>query len=240
MSFQKIGKFLIIESMGLTFCRLPVMIILLLHSLAQSASAGIFSTALAKAQKTMQNAFQLTFLPKVPVIFYKHSFKVMFDHVETSINNLSLTYNSRQITKKDLQDDKATHIKKSAELALHIKSLFGPSILAYGLTMFVGLFKELIDGSFLNPGGHREKADLAADHVGAMAVFGKDRFEGALQKKLPHFIKQPSSIPLPNKSQMSQSQQKQKLLAEYYQAVQEQNIEKAKVIQEQLKLISPQ
>lgn len=131
----------------------------------------------------------MTFLPKLPVIFFKDSFNAMFKHTKKSIDEINLTQDGRQITRDQMFDDKALHIKKSAELALHIKSLIGPAHLAYGITMAVGLIKEALDGSFLNPNGSREKADLKADHVGAMAVFGEKKFDKSLQKHVGAFIK---------------------------------------------------
>ncbi len=165
---------------------------IMLLSAPMSAEASFFSNALAKARSVMQGAFQMTFLPSVPVIFYKSSFNRLFDHATRSIDNIQLEHNGQTITRDKFQDDKALHIKKSAELALHIKSLIGSAHLAYGITMAIGVIKEAIDGSFLNPNGSRSKEDLSADHVGAMAVFGEDKFNNALRKKLDQFIVAPA------------------------------------------------
>lgn len=162
---------------------------LMLLTLAIPAEASVFSDALAKARSVMQSAFQLSFLPKVPVVFYKESFNRMFEHTNRSIDEMNLKYGDRTITRDQFQDDKATHIKKSAELALHIKSLIGSAHLAYGITMVVGLIKEAIDGSFLNPGGSRSKEDVIADHIGARAVFGEEKFNESLNKHLGKLIK---------------------------------------------------
>ncbi len=162
---------------------------MLLTVLPVQSEASVFSDALAKARKAMQSAFQLSFLHKLPVIFYKDSFDKMFAHANSSIEEMNLKYGDRTITRSEFQDDKATHIKKSAELALHIKSLIGSAHLAYGITMVVGLLKEVIDGSFLNPGGSRSKEDIYADHVGARAVFGQKKFDASLEKHLGNFVK---------------------------------------------------
>lgn len=153
------------------------------------SEASFASDALAKARKVMQSAFQLSFLHKIPVVFYKNHFDTMFEHTNRSIDEMNRTHGDRTITRSDFQDDKALHIKKSAELALHIQSLIGSKHLAYGITMVVGLLKEAIDGSFLNPGGSRSKEDVYADHVGARAVFGKEKFDKSLDKYMGHFVK---------------------------------------------------
>lgn len=158
-------------------------------TLVAPAEASVFSNALVKARAVMQSAFQLSFLPKLPVVFYKESFNRMFEHTNHSIDEMNLKYGERTITRANFQDDKATHIKKSAELALHIKSLVGSAHLAYGITMVVGLIKEAIDGSFLNPGGSRSKEDVVADHIGARAVFGEKKFNESLNKHLGALIK---------------------------------------------------
>lgn len=176
------------------------MVFLMVLSLPAQTEASFFSDALAKARKAMQGAFQMTFLPSIPVIFYKDSFNRMFDHAQKSIDNVNLQHGDQTITRDKFQDDKALHIKKSAELALHIKSLIGSAHLAYGITMVVGLVKEAIDGSFLNPNGSRSKEDLAADHVGAMAVFGEKKFDASLQKHLGTFVKEGSSHSEPVKN----------------------------------------
>ena len=77
-----------------------------------------------------------------------------------------------------------------AELALHIKSLFGSSIFAYGVTLAVGGIKELIDSSFLNPNGGRCWEDFYADMVGASAVFGEKAFDKKLNKYMDSFLKE--------------------------------------------------
>ena len=165
----------------------------------QQAEASFVSDALAKARKAMQGAFQMTFLPNLPVIFHKESFNQMFAHTQKSIDEISLEHNGQTISRDEFQDDKALHIKKSAELALHIKSLIGSAHLAYGITMVVGLVKEAIDGSFLNPNGSRSKEDVVADHVGAMAVFGEKKFDASLQKNLGTFVK-PGALATDNPS----------------------------------------
>lgn len=166
-----------------------LLVFMLLTAIPASTEASFASDALAKARAAMQSAFQLSFLHKLPVIFYKDSFDRMFAHANRSIDNISLQHEGRTITRSDFQDDKALHIKKSAELALHIKSLIGSAHLAYGITMVIGLVKEAIDGSFLNPHGSRSKEDVYADHVGARAVFGEKKFDASLNKHLTHFVK---------------------------------------------------
>lgn len=162
---------------------------MLLLVVPTATEASFASNALAKARAAMQSAFQLSFLHKLPVIFYQDSFDQMFTHANRSIDEISLQHEGRTITRSDFQDDKALHIKKSAELALHIKSLIGSAHLAYGITMVIGLTKEAIDGSFLNPQGSRSKEDVYADHVGARAVFGAEKFDASLNKHLTHFVK---------------------------------------------------
>lgn len=170
---------------------IPVIIVfLMILSLPVQTEASFFSDALAKARKVMQGAFQMTFLPSIPVIFHKQSFNRLFDHAQKSIDNINLKHGDKTISRDKFQDDKALHIKKSAELALHIKSLIGSAHLAYGITMVIGLVKEAIDGSFLNPNGSRSKEDVKADHVGAMAVFGEKKFDASLQKHLGTFVKE--------------------------------------------------
>lgn len=164
------------------------MLFLLLIASPMQSEASFASDALAKARSVMQSAFQLSFLNRLPVVFYKDSFNKMFEHANRSIDEINLKHGDRTITSKEFQDDKALHIKKSAELALHIKSLIGSAHLAYGITMVVGLIKEAIDGSFLNPGGSRSKQDLHADHVGARAVFGAKKFDASLNKYLGSFV----------------------------------------------------
>ena len=145
---------------------------------------------LAMARSSMQSAFNMTFLNSVPVIFWKKTFAKMTDHVQNSVDNMNIDYNDEVITRDDFQDDKALHIKKSAELALHIKSLCGSSVLAYGVTLAVGGIKELIDGSFLNPNGSRSWEDFYADIVGATAVFGEKAFDKKLNKYMDSFLKE--------------------------------------------------
>jgi len=168
---------------------------LMLVTLTAPAEASIFSDALAKARSVMQSAFQMSFLNKLPVVFYKKSFDKMFEHTNRSIDEMNLKYGDRTITRDQFQDDKALHIKKSAELALHIKSLIGSAHLAYGITMVIGLVKEAIDSSFLNPSGSRSKEDLIADHIGARAVFGEEKFNASLNKHLGPLVK-PAASPL--------------------------------------------
>ena len=175
--------------------KLIMLVWLLMMPLAVPSEASVFSDALAKARSAMQGAFQLSFLHKLPVVFYKSSFDKMFEHTNRSIDEMNLKYGERTITRAQFQDDKATHIKKSAELALHIKSLIGSAHLAYGITMVVGLIKEAIDGSFLNPGGSRSKEDVIADHIGARAVFGEEKFNASLNKHLGQLIKPEASPP---------------------------------------------
>lgn len=73
---------------------------------------------------------------------------------------------------------------------MHIKSLTGSKYLAYGLTLLVGLTKEAIDGSFLNPNGGRCIEDFYADIVGTKAVFGEKAVDKALDKYMGSFIKE--------------------------------------------------
>jgi hypothetical protein len=162
---------------------------LMIAAVPLQSEASFASDALAKARKTMQSAFQMSFLNKLPVVFYKKHFDTMFEHTNRSIDEMNLKYGDKTITRNDFQDDKAMHIKKSAELALHIQSLIGSKHLAYGITMAIGLIKEAIDGSFLNPGGSRSREDVYADHVGAKAVFGKEKFDKSLDKYMGHFVK---------------------------------------------------
>jgi hypothetical protein len=183
-----------------------VLVLMLLAFPLQQAQASFISDALAKARKAMQSAFQMTFLPSVPVIFHKESFNQMFAHTQKSIDEIRLEHNGQTITRDQFQDDKALHIKKSAELALHIKSLIGSAHLAYGITMVIGLVKEAIDGSFLNPNGSRSKEDVVADHVGAMAVFGQKKFDASLQKNLGTFVKPGSSQNLPAETSTGDAQ----------------------------------
>ncbi len=169
--------------------RIIFVIWLMIAAIPMQSEASFASDALAKARKAMQSAFQLSFLHKLPVIFYKKHFDSMFEHTNRSIEEMNLKYGDRTITRSEFQDDKAMHIKKSAELALHIQSLIGSKHLAYGITMAIGLIKEAIDGSFLNPGGSRSKEDVYADHVGARAVFGKEKFDKSLNKYMGNFVK---------------------------------------------------
>jgi hypothetical protein len=184
----------------------------------------------------------------------------MFAHANSSIESMNLKYGDRTITRNEFQDDKATHIKKSAELALHIKSLIGSAHLAYGITMVVGLLKEAIDGSFLNPGGSRSKEDIYADHVGARAVFGQKKFDASLEKHLGSFVKpqaasdsastpasadsgghspEPSQVnPFASDQKLSignnSAEARQKLLKSYYEAVERGDSVQMKAIAVQL------
>lgn len=232
---------------------------LMMLTVVVPAEASVFSGALAKARSVMQSAFQLSFLPKLPVIFYKESFNRMFEHTNRSIDEMNLKYGERTITRADFQDDKATHIKKSAELALHIKSLVGSAHLAYGITMVVGLLKEAIDGSFLNPGGSRSKEDVIADHIGARAVFGEKKFNESLNKHLGELVKPEAAItsqkpeesasfvdePINPFSQRgsqigggsTSANARQQLIKRYYQAVEKGDAEAAKTLAAELKAV---
>ena len=150
----------------------------------------VFHEGLDMARSAMQSAFNMNFLSSVPVVFWKKSFDTMTDHVQESVDHINLEYEGELITRDDFQDDKALHIKKSAELALHIKSLFGSSLVAYGVTILVGGAKELIDSSFLNPNGGRCWEDFYADIVGATAVFGEKAFDKKLNKYMDSFLKE--------------------------------------------------
>ena len=156
--------------------------------------SNAFSSALSKARSTLQGAFNMNFLSSVPVVFWKKSFNKMFDYTQKSVDEMYIEYNGELITRDDFQDDKALHIKKSAELALHIKSLFGSSVVAYGLTLAVGGIKELIDSSFLNPNGGRCWEDFYADMVGASAVFGEKAFDKKLNKYMDSFLKENRTV----------------------------------------------
>ncbi|MCK9456467.1 MAG: hypothetical protein M0R31_04150 [Candidatus Riflebacteria bacterium] len=224
---------------------IQVLLVFTILSLAvpQQAEASIFSKALSKARNVMQSAFQMTFLNKLPVIFYKDSFDTMFEYANKSIENLNI------------QNDKKLHITKSAELALHLKSLFGSKYLAYGLTVLVGLIKEGIDSSFLNPNGSRSKEDLYADIVGAKAVFGKEKFDESLNKHIDSFVLEPQQKPQEESAQITaepvqttsessyanesdtaqKAAAKQKLIQQYYEAARSGDSEAAKRIAEQLK-----
>lgn len=158
----------------------------------------VFHEGLDAARSAMQNAFNMNFLSSVPVVFWKKSFDTMTDHVQASVDKMELEHNGELITRDDFQDDKALHIKKSAELALHIKSLFGSSLFAYGVTLAVGGAKELIDGSFLNPNGGRCWEDFQADIVGATAVFGEKAFDKKLNKYMDSFLKENRKVDLVN------------------------------------------
>lgn len=240
-----------------------MLLFMLLTALPVQSEASVFSDALAKARSAMQGAFQLSFLHKLPVVFYKDSFNKMFAHANRSIEDMNLKYGGQTITRKEFQDDKATHIQKSAELALHIKSLIGSAHLAYGITMVIGLMKEAIDGSFLNPNGSRSKEDLYADHVGARAVFGQKKFDASLEKHLGSFVKpsassntsasassagksdgaqtteqtqvSPFTADLPiNIGSNNSSDARQKLLKSYYQAAEKGDAELMKSLSAQL------
>ena len=155
---------------------------------------------LSKARKVLQDSFNMNFLSSVPVIFWKKTFDRMFDYSQSTIDNLNLEHNGELITRDDFQDDKALHIKKSAELALHLKSLFGSSVFAYGVTLAVGGIKELIDSSFLNPNGGRCWEDFYADMVGASAVFGEKAFDKKLNKYMDSFLKENRKIDMADES----------------------------------------
>ncbi len=157
---------------------------------AQEASSKENKSLLSKARSVLQDSFNMNFLSSVPVIFWRKTFDRMFDYTQSSIDNLNREYNGELITRDDFQDDKALHVKKSAELALHIKSLFGSSVFAYGVTLAVGGIKELIDSSFLNPNGGRCWEDFYADMVGASAVFGEKAFDKQLNKYMDSFLKE--------------------------------------------------
>ena len=148
------------------------------------------TSLLSKARSVLQDSFNMNFLSSVPVIFWRKTFDRMFDYTQSSIDNLNREHNGELITRDDFQDDKALHVKKSAELALHIKSLFGSSVFAYGVTLAVGGIKELIDSSFLNPNGGRCWEDFYADMVGASAVFGEKAFDKQLNKYMDSFLKE--------------------------------------------------
>ena len=148
------------------------------------------TSLLSKARSVLQNSFNMNFLSSFPVVFWKKTFDRMFDYTQSSIDNLNMEYKGEHITRDDFQDDKALHVKKSAELALHIKSLFGSSVFAYGVTLAVGGIKELIDSSFLNPNGGRCWEDFYADMVGASAVFGEKAFDKKLNKYMDSFLKE--------------------------------------------------
>ena len=152
------------------------------------------TSLLSKARSVLQDSFNMNFLSSVPVIFWKKTFDRMFDYTQSSIDNLNREHNGELITRDDFQDDKALHVKKSAELALHIKSLFGSSVFAYGVTLAVGGIKELIDSSFLNPNGGRCWEDFYADMVGASAVFGEKAFDKKLNKYMDSFLKENRKI----------------------------------------------
>ena len=238
---------------------------------AQAASSKENKSLLSKARSVLQNSFNMNFLSSVPVIFWRKTFDRMFDYTQSSIDNLNVEYNGELITRDDFQDDKALHVKKSAELALHIKSLFGSSVFAYGVTLAVGGIKELIDSSFLNPNGGRCWEDFYADMVGASAVFGEKAFDKKLNKYMDSFLKEnrkvdmvdgntsnsetseyvgPNDVIAPAPAEIASeesedigevdaetadnSQLKQKLTEEYYEAVKRGDTEAVKSISEQL------
>ena len=184
------------------------------------------TSLLSKARSWLQNAFNMNFLSSVPVIFWKKTFDRMFDYSQSSIDNLNVEYNGEQITRDDFQDDKALHIKKSAELALHIKSLFGSSVFAYGVTLAVGGIKELIDSSFLNPNGGRCWEDFYADMVGASAVFGEKAFDKKLNKYMDSFLKTNRKVDMvdntassPEESTETTISEEDRMTQEYYENV---------------------
>lgn len=173
---------------------LIVLVLLFFASFPVSVEASsFFSRALGRTRELIQDAFQLNFIARLPVIFHRNSFEEMMKYSHMSVDEMHVEYKGHVITRRDFQDDKALHIKKSAMLALHLKSLTGSSHIAYAITMLAGLVKEAIDGSFLNPSGTREKEDVIANHVGAMSVFGKDRFDKALYNNM-HHLARPSVI----------------------------------------------
>ena len=161
------------------------------------------TSLLSKARSVLQDSFNMNFLSSVPVIFWKKTFDRMFDYTQSSIDNLNREHNGELITRDDFQDDKALHVKKSAELALHIKSLFGSSVFAYGVTLAVGGIKELIDSSFLNPNGGRCWEDFYADMVGASAVFGEKAFDKQLNKYMDSFLKENRKVDMVDESASS-------------------------------------
>ena len=165
-----------------------VLLVFTILSLAvpQQAEASIFSKALSKARNVMQSAFQMTFLNKLPVIFYKDSFDTMFEYANKSIENLNI------------QNDKKLHITKSAELALHLKSLFGSKyrIRADGS---VGLIKEGITALFLANGSNKE--DLYADIVGAKLSRKKSSMK--LNKHIDSFVLEPQQKPQEESAQIT-------------------------------------
>ena len=163
------------------------------------------TSLLSKARKLLQDSFNMNFLSSVPVIFWRKTFDRMFDYSQNTIDNLKIEYNGELITRDDFQDDKALHVKKSAELALHIKSLFGSSIFAYGVTLAIGGIKELIDSSFLNPNGGRCWEDFYADMVGASAVFGEKAFDKKLNKYMDSFLKENRKVDMVDGSNTSEA-----------------------------------
>lgn len=188
---------------------------------------------LSRARSLLQDSFNMNFLSSVPVIFWRKTFDRMFDYSQKSIDNLSVEHNGELITRDDFQDDKALHVKKSAELALHIKSLFGSSVFAYGVTLAVGGIKELIDSSFLNPNGGRCWEDFYADMVGASAVFGEKAFDKKLNKYMDSFLKtnrkvdmvedtaskSEETVAIANSPAVVEESQDQRLTEEYYNTV---------------------
>ena len=188
---------------------------------------------LSRARSLLQDSFNMNFLSSVPVIFWRKTFDRMFDYSQKSIDNLNVEYNGELITRDDFQDDKALHVKKSAELALHIKSLFGSSVFAYGVTLAVGGIKELIDSSFLNPNGGRCWEDFYADMVGASAVFGEKAFDKKLNKYMDSFLKtnrkvdmvedtaskSEESVAIASSPEITEESQDQRLTEEYYNTV---------------------
>ena len=165
------------------------------------------TSLLSKARKVLQDSFNMNFLSSVPVIFWRKTFDRMFDYSQSTIDNLEIEHNGELITRDDFQDDKALHVKKSAELALHIKSLFGSSVFAYGVTLAVGGIKELIDSSFLNPNGGRCWEDFYADMVGASAVFGEKAFDKKLNKYMDSFLKENRKVDMVDNSSSSESEE---------------------------------
>jgi hypothetical protein len=141
---------------------------LMLVTLTAPAEASIFSDALAKARSAMQSAFQLSFLHKLPVVFYKQSFDKMFEHTNRSIDEMNLKYGERTITRDQFQNDKALHIKKSAELALRINHVGARAV--FGEKKFnESLNKHL--GTLIKPEGTPTQNSEPA----SAAVFGGDK-----------------------------------------------------------------
>jgi len=80
---------------------------------------------------------------------------------------------SRAVDVLDLAADKKKHAKACAKISSVIKGITGSSLLAYTVTMQIGVAKEIFDGfvHWLTGKGHKEYLDLEADHVGARIVY---------------------------------------------------------------------